>query len=911
MRTPENFRSPYPGLRPFERHEDALFFGRDEQVDQLLDKLSATHFLAVLGTSGSGKSSLVRAGLLPALDSGYMAGAGARWDVAELRPGDHPFRRLATSLIKDTDWGRTYATSVPVGRAILNLEKDLLSGSMALNWRLGVQPLAEGTRLLILVDQFEELFRYQRSNQREAADFVALLLAAASSPKTYVVITLRSEYLKDCSVYPDLPEAINQGLFLTPSLTPEQMADAIQLPAELPHFGGTVEPELVLRLLEEARGQLDQLPLLQHTLMRLWDLDDGDKRLTLAELEALGGLRRALDDHVEETFSELDAEQQRIAEVLFRSLTERGSAERDTRRSARLGAIADLAEVDWTRVADVVEFFRKPGRSFLFPWAGTPLTRESRLDISHEALIRQWGRLRDWTANEAEQAELYQRLQAAALRHKAGKEALWIDPGLEIALQWRDKHNPKPHWAERYGGDFQVAMDFLDQSRNARDLKRRADEQRLAEELQQKRELDLTKESAEKERRLRAKETRLRRRWQRTFAVAIVFLLMAIAGGWWAWSERTEKVAEAENARKAEAAAKKAWAALEVEQIRGEYSKSRDLRAAIEALGKVVRDLNPRSAQAFALRGSLYADLARQADPRPSGFGDDTNKREGQELAPANSADGRNYENALRDLSESLAIEPWQPGVFLTRAGIFRDKGEIRKALEDYDAVIQLSRGQENQHLYYYNRGQLRASAPTPDVRGAIEDYTKAIHLNPRFAEAYFERAVLFRQQGDRTQAIDDLNAAVRYASDDATRKAAKTRLEELGIRAASQVVKSEVYIHYVNRADKPLAEAVKDALQASYQVPKVEFVPNGRTSGDVRYFVTDDQARLRVDERAAAAIAEVVEKTLAGTGHKVNIQTLALDQKYWSLGRAGLFEIWLPSLSHARPQLIGRDDIF
>lgn len=99
-------RSPYPGLRPFRRDEDDLFFGREDQVDQLLDKLDETHFLAVLGTSGSGKSSLVRAGLLPALDSGFMGTAGARWTVAELRPGDQPFRRLAASLIEDTEWGK-------------------------------------------------------------------------------------------------------------------------------------------------------------------------------------------------------------------------------------------------------------------------------------------------------------------------------------------------------------------------------------------------------------------------------------------------------------------------------------------------------------------------------------------------------------------------------------------------------------------------------------------------------------------------------------------------------------------------------------------------------------------------------------------------------------------------------------
>ena len=117
------------------------------------------------------------------------------------------------------------------------------------------------------------------------------------------------------------------------------------------------------RLLDEAKGESDQLPLLQHALMRLWDLDDGDRLLTLRELDNLGGLRRALEDHAEEAFAELDADQQRIAEALFRSLTERGADERDTRRPVRLAEVAELAHVDPATVAAVAEVFRQPGRS--------------------------------------------------------------------------------------------------------------------------------------------------------------------------------------------------------------------------------------------------------------------------------------------------------------------------------------------------------------------------------------------------------------------------------------------------------------------------------------------------------------------------------------------------------------------
>jgi WD40 repeat protein len=439
----------------------------------------------VVGTSGSGKSSLVRAGLLPALDSGFMAGAGTRWTIAELRPGDRPFYRLAASLLQDTEWGDDLRTAGHADQTIASLEQDLHRGNLALNWRLGIRPLPAGARLLILVDQFEELFRYHRTAGAEAMAFVSLLLGAASHPDVYVVITLRSGFLGDCARYPGLPETINAGLFLTPRLGPEQIADAIQLPARL--FDGEVEPDLVRRLLAEAKGESDQLPLLQHALMRLWDMDKGERLLTLGELNALGGMRQALEDHAEEAFSELNPDQRHIAEILFRSLTEHGPEERDTRRPIPLGVVADLAEVDPTEVSAVVEVFREPDRSFLMPPAGTLLDRETVLDIAHEALIRQWGRLRDWNVDEAKRAELYQRLTAAAARWKKGTGALWIDPDLEYALQWREQTRPNPAWAERYGGDFGVAMAFLDAGRDQREQQRKEQEAQRREALRRAR----------------------------------------------------------------------------------------------------------------------------------------------------------------------------------------------------------------------------------------------------------------------------------------------------------------------------------------------------------------------------------------------------------------------------------------
>jgi WD40 repeat protein len=200
-----------------------------------------------------------------------------------------------------------------------------------------VVPLPPGERLLVLVDQFEELFRYHARDSADAAAFVALLLGAVAHPDCHVVVTLRSEFLGACARFPDLPETINAGLFLTPRLRPAELADAIAKPPRLAELRGEVERDLVRALLEEAAYQQDRLPLLKHLLMRLWDRAepdaDGVRRLGMADLTALGGMQAALDAHAEQAFRELHPDPhwrpgrdlsplQRTAEQLFRALTE-------------------------------------------------------------------------------------------------------------------------------------------------------------------------------------------------------------------------------------------------------------------------------------------------------------------------------------------------------------------------------------------------------------------------------------------------------------------------------------------------------------------------------------------------------------------------------------------------------------
>ncbi|MCP4695634.1 MAG: hypothetical protein GY862_02125 [Gammaproteobacteria bacterium] len=476
---------PYPGLRPFNAEETDIFFGREAHADELLDKLGETRFLAVLGPSGYGKSSLVRTGLLAGLSSGFMTGAGAHWRIADMRPGNRPFVRLAKALLKDDALGRDYlpeALEAGDGDALearhAALEKQLRNPyGLHEVWReIKSAPGKDGDlKLLLLADQFEELFRYYRQGPADdVTAFIAFLLAAAEHPDLYVVITMRSDFIGDCSMFHGLPEAINRGLYLVPRLTREQLREAVTMPARV--FGGRVEDPLANRLLNDAGNDPDQLPLLQHALMRMWDLAHTEARrhgggetlvimLTMEHYRQIGGFFGALSGHADLIYQELSPEHRRIAEILFRGLTELGPDNRAVRRPIKLAEAAALAGVAWWEMAEVAEIFRASGRNFIMPppsrldgsRAETQRRGEERklaadtvLDISHESLIRQWARLNEWVRDEVESAALYRRLLEAAQRWRDGQGELWHGLDVETAQAWSDRVQPNEVWAERY-----------------------------------------------------------------------------------------------------------------------------------------------------------------------------------------------------------------------------------------------------------------------------------------------------------------------------------------------------------------------------------------------------------------------------------------------------------------------------
>jgi energy-coupling factor transporter ATP-binding protein EcfA2 len=412
--------NPFPGLRPFEPDEDHLFFGRERETDELLRRLRSNRFVSVLGTSGSGKSSLVRSGLIPSLYSGFMVQAGSDWRVAILRPGEDPIGNLAAALDSPDVLGGDDQLG-GAGRVLL--ETSLRRSSVGLADCARHSNLAPQENLLVVVDQFEELFRFRETRREhgsrdEAIAFAKLLLGAAADENVsvYVVLTMRSDFIGDCMEYPGLPEAINEGQYLIPRMTREELRQAISGPVAV--GGGKITPRLVSRLLNEVGDDPDQLPVLQHALMRSWDRWEGagGEALDLEHYEDTGTMSEALSLHAEEAYAELDAGDKIIAERLFKALTDKRKDERGVRRPTPIDEVAAIAGCSADDVIRVVEVFRKPGRSFLMPPSVVELSAESIVDVSHESLMRGWTRLVQWVDDETQSGKAFRRLCRAARR---------------------------------------------------------------------------------------------------------------------------------------------------------------------------------------------------------------------------------------------------------------------------------------------------------------------------------------------------------------------------------------------------------------------------------------------------------------------------------------------------------------
>ena len=473
-RAQRKHRNPFPGLRPFNFDEGHLFFGREDHSDEVLRRLAKNKFVAVMGASGTGKSSLIYCGLIPMLYGGYMTKAGSNWVVIASKPGSDPIGNLAESLVNQ----------IPPDSFEVSMNKEiqksiisslLLSSSQGLRMVIK-QFFLKGLNFFILIDQFEELFRYKREEEHLGGNngsfsYVNLIkdVVQQDDVPIYVTLTMRSEFTGDCAQFPEFTKIINRSNYLIPQLTRNQAQQVIEGPVAV--GGAQITSRLTQQLLNDVGGNQEQLPILQHALMRTWDYwrenSKGKQPLDLIHYESVGTIHEALSQHANEAYDELDENQKRICEIIFKTITEKSTENVGIRRPTPLNVIAAIAEEPEEAIKEVVEVFRKPGRSLLMPSGKVDLTSDSMIDLSHESLMRIWTRLRYWVEEETEAEEMYLRLSEAAANYQIGKSGLWRSPDLQLALNWQQKHKPTLEWAKRYNPAFERTMLFLESSNDA------------------------------------------------------------------------------------------------------------------------------------------------------------------------------------------------------------------------------------------------------------------------------------------------------------------------------------------------------------------------------------------------------------------------------------------------------------
>ena len=511
---------PFPGLRPFKPCEDYLFFGRERQIYTMVDRLEATRFLVVLGVSGSGKSSLVNCGLRPALHRGLMSSAGSYWRIVTARPGSSPVKNLLTAFENDIE--------VRLDEYILR-NKELDETGKKKGGLLNAIAHARGElelrkeNILIIIDQFEEVFRYMQQGileKNEAHDFIQYIIEPSRQRRypVYIAISMRSDFLGECSQFDWLPHAINTGGYLIPRLSEEDRRSVIRGPIKVVNPDLDVDEGLLSMLASELGEKPDQLTILQHALNRTWYYwkeSGGTGPITTRHYQEAGKIEEAINQHADLVYDGLETERQRrLCDVIFKALTERGEDVRGIRRPMSYKALCELAEATLgssdsafsiaQEVKDIIYRFWKPGVNFLF--ASTDrmdecddtheplleLNEDTFVDISHENLMEQWGRLNNWIQEETESSVRYRQLAKAARLHASKRADYLRNLDLQLAIDWRAKDQPNHVWALRYDSDYALAMQYLNESEQMRFAEqqeiRRAEREKLeAKEAQQKR----------------------------------------------------------------------------------------------------------------------------------------------------------------------------------------------------------------------------------------------------------------------------------------------------------------------------------------------------------------------------------------------------------------------------------------
>jgi WD40 repeat protein len=412
-------RNPYRGLEAFEQADSGDFYGRGRSVAEMVAVLRHQSLLIVVGPSGSGKSSAVKAGLLPALAAGAVP-TSESWLVTEMVPGRNPFENLAAAL------GRVASTDLP------DLEGALLSGSRSLC--AVVDQLAPGNAgVVVVLDQLEELFT-QTLDDGERRAFLSMLadVAQTTDSTVRVVATLRADYFDRPLTYPGFDEAIHGRTVALGAMSTDELADAVRLPSAA--VGVDIEPGVVDRIVAEAEQQPGALPLVQHTLSELFAMRTTNT-ITIADLDEIGGVAGAIGRRAEQIYQSFDDRGRAATEQLFLRLVSVTEEHGDTRRRVR------RTELERARIAtDALDTaLTEYGRHRLLTFDRDPASRTPTVEVAHEALLTDWERFARWVDEARDDLLARRRVESATndwIASGGDDSFLYSGGRLELAEAW-------------------------------------------------------------------------------------------------------------------------------------------------------------------------------------------------------------------------------------------------------------------------------------------------------------------------------------------------------------------------------------------------------------------------------------------------------------------------------------------
>jgi WD40 repeat protein len=438
--------APYKGLVAYGSEDGLWFYGRDELTAELIARVAVSRFVAVTGSSGSGKSSLVHAGMVAALRVNAVDESGS-WPIVSITPHAHPLQELARPLVV-AGHGDSAAVLADRMRARPAALADVAA-------RL-TEDAPDGSRLVVIVDQFEEVFTHCRSEDERNAFFDALVHAArVPDGPTTVVVVLRGDYYGHCAVHQELGQLMAASHLLVGPMSPSEMRTAIEEPARRAAL--TVDAELVDRAVDDAAGAAGVLPLLSTAMLETWKRRV-DGRLTLDAYVATGGVHGAIARLAESVYEQLSAEQRDVLRSTLLRLAEFGEDGEDVRRRAPLDEL--VTSPTHQEVLDVVVAHRLVS------------VDEGRAEVAHEALLREWPRLRTWLEEDRSGRRLHRRLTIDAQawdEADRGAELLWHGARLAAAREWTAEN---PDELNREEGDFLAASQANEQT-HARKRRRR------------------------------------------------------------------------------------------------------------------------------------------------------------------------------------------------------------------------------------------------------------------------------------------------------------------------------------------------------------------------------------------------------------------------------------------------------